>query len=91
MKPRSDIITDLASILSNFQGREYSEPIEGDTWFFADLGFASIDAIVLGEELESYYQRKIPFNHFLVELQKEDVRDIQVGRLATFLGEHVPG
>ena len=37
---------------ANFHGREYSGPIGPETRFFADLGLASIDAVVLGETLQ---------------------------------------
>ena len=55
------ILDDLAVILGNFHGREYSGRIDADTMFFADLGLASIDAVVLGEMLETKYGRKLPF------------------------------
>ena len=48
----SEILADLAGILADFEGREYSGPIEPETRFFADLGLASIDAVVLGETLQ---------------------------------------
>ena len=38
------ILADLAAILSNFNGREYSGVIDRETLFFGELGMASIDA-----------------------------------------------
>ena len=85
MRDQATILSDLASILSNFQGREYSEPITAETRFFGDLGLVSIDAVVLGETLETYYGQKIPFQLFLTQLTESQVQDIVVGQLAEFL------
>ena len=87
MKTAELILADLAELLSDFQGREYSDAITAETLFFNDLGFVSIDAIVLGESLESHYGQPIPFQRFLKQLADENVQDIEVGRLAEFLAE----
>jgi acyl carrier protein len=84
------ILDDLAGILRQFNGREYSGPIRSETLFFADLGMASIDAVVLAETLEHHYGRKFPFQLFLSELGREGARDLQLGRLAAFLHRHWP-
>ena len=89
MKTADNILADLANLLATFQGREYSGPIDRETWFFGDLGFASIDAVVLGEKLEEHYGQKIPFNKFLAEAARQQAQDIQVGQLADFLAEHI--
>ena len=88
-KTADEILGDLSTLLSDFQGREYSGEIGPSTLFFEDLGFASIDAVVLGETLETMYQQKIPFNKFLISLRQQQVQDIEVGRLAEFLSEHL--
>jgi acyl carrier protein len=79
------IVADLAALLRDFQGREYSDVIGPDTRFFADLGFASIDAVVLGEALEKRYGQKIPFNRLLADLGQRQAEDFSVGELADFL------
>jgi len=85
MKTSTDVLADLAALLSNFQGREYSAVIDRQTMFFADLGFASIDAVVLGEKLQEHYSCSIPFNKFLADAAKRNAQDISVGELADFL------
>lgn len=87
MKTPKLILAELAELLSDFQGREYPDEITTETQFFADLGFVSIDAIVLGETLESHYGQQIPFQRFLKQLADENIQDIAVGRLAAFLAE----
>jgi len=85
MPTQHQIQSELAVLLANFQGREYDDEINAETLFFGDLGFASIDAIVLGETLEIQYGQEIPFQRFLKQLADEQVQDIVVGRLAAFL------
>lgn len=82
---RDEILNKLATILRNFHGREYSGVIGPETHFFADLGLASIDAVVLGETIEEHYGRKIAFHDFMADLGRRAVRDITLGELAAFL------
>jgi acyl carrier protein len=90
MKPSfDDVMNDLAATLRNFHGREYSGPITPRTCFFADLGLASIDAVVLGETLQQHYARPLPFNDFMTELGRRAVRDVELGELAAFLHKHL--
>ncbi len=84
-KTQAEIVADLAEILRNFEDREYSGAIGPETRFFGDLGFASIDAVILGEKLEAYYGRRIPFNKFLVQVMESGAEDLEVGQLAAFL------
>ena len=83
-----ELLDDLADLLRHFGGREYSGPIGPATCFFADLGFTSIDAVLLGETLEQRYQRKFPFYEFLAEMREQGALDLEVGQLAEFLKRH---
>lgn len=82
------ILADLSRILADFQGREYSGPIDAQTRFFADLGLASIDAVVLGEVLQEHYGRPLPFAALMAELGRREDRDLPLGELAAFLARH---
>lgn len=86
---KEQIMNDVAGILRNFNGREYSGDIGPETAFFADLGLASIDAVVLGETLEEHYGRKLPFHLFMADLGRRAVRDIPLGELVAFLYQHL--
>lgn len=66
-----------------------SETIDEETRFFADLGLASIDAVVLGEGLQQHYGRPLPFNDLMAEIGRRTDRDLSIGELVTFLGEHL--
>jgi acyl carrier protein len=83
------LMSDLAGILRNFNGREYSGDIGPDTCFFGDLGLASIDAVVLGETLEDHYGRKVPFHLFMADLGRRSARDVRLGELVAFLHQHL--
>ncbi len=82
---QASILSDLNQILGNFHGREYADSIGPETKFFADLGLASIDAVVLGETLERHYGQRIPFGEMMAELGRRTDRDISIGELAGFL------
>lgn len=84
-RTRAQVLDDLAGLLRDFDGREYSGDIGPRTRFFTDLGFGSIDAVVLGERVEELYGRKFPFNQFLAELGRRGARDLEIGELAAFL------
>src|SRR5260221_10852944 len=87
--PDPAILADLAHVLADFQGREYSGPILAETRFFADLGLASIDAVVLGETLQEHYGQPLPFGELMAELGRREDRDLTIGELANFLGRHL--
>jgi acyl carrier protein len=82
---REQILSDLAGILQHYQGREYSEPIDGQTRFFADLGLASIHAVHLAEVLERHYGRPFAFSDFLRGLAERQVEDLEMNDLVEFL------
>jgi hypothetical protein len=51
----------------------------------------SIDAVLLAETLEQYYQRSFPFSRFLAEISRDGIRDMEVGELAAFLQRELNG
>lgn len=83
------ILADLAAVLRDFNGREYSGPITRGTRFFGELGFASIDAVVLGEVLEKRYGRAFPFHELLSDLGRRQAEDLEIGELVDFLHVHL--
>jgi acyl carrier protein len=80
-----EILADLARILSDFEGREYSGVIDRETRFFADLGLASIVAVVMGETLQEHYGRPLPFGELMADLGRREDRDLSIGQLVAFL------
>ena len=58
---RTEILDDIIAILSEQTGVSFAGAINEETRFFADLGLASIDAVVLTETLQKHYGRTLPF------------------------------
>jgi acyl carrier protein len=86
---RAEILADVARILSDFNGRQYFDTIDVHTRFFADLGLASIDAVVLGETLQEHFGQPLPFGDLMAELGRRVDRDLTIGELADFLVRHL--
>ncbi len=68
---RTEILDDIITVLEKELGVQSSSPITEDTRFFADLGLASIDAVVLSERLQEHYGRSLPFNELMAEIGGE--------------------
>ncbi|HEY1067853.1 MAG TPA: acyl carrier protein [Pirellulales bacterium] len=80
----------LAAVLTNFEGREYSGGVEPQTLLFGDLGFSSIEVVLLGEKLEGEFGVRFPFHLLLREVSDRGGEDLSVGELADFLIRHLP-
>ncbi len=89
MATANEIITDLSEILSDFNGRQYSGTITGTTLFMQDLGFTSIDVVVLGEALEDKYDVELPFGELITQLRDQGLQDVPIGVLARFLADRI--
>ena len=68
-----------------FPDRDYSGEVGPQTRLFADLGLASIDAVVLAERIEQFYGRRLPFGPFLAGLRARGADDLVLGELVEFL------
>jgi acyl carrier protein len=90
MRTDEQIYRDLAEIMAAaFPDRDYSGPVDAGTRVMGDLGLASIDLIVLGERLEAFYGKQLPFGSFLAGLRTRGADDLEVGELVAFLRSHV--
>jgi acyl carrier protein len=85
------ILIDLARLLREVLDRDLVGTVRQETRFFADLGLASIDAVVLGEALERHYGRPLPFATLLADLGRRTDRDLTLGELAAFLRRSLAG
>jgi acyl carrier protein len=68
---------------------EYSKEITADTGLFADLGFESLDAVVLGTAIQEHYQQTMPFAELLADVGQREIRELTVGDLVTFIETHL--
>lgn len=83
------ILADLIGVIQGLTDWEYSGSITRETRFFADLGFESIDAVVLGEAIEAHYRQRFPYAEFLASLGERNAKDLHVGELIDFLRPHL--
>jgi acyl carrier protein len=86
---RTEILADIIAILSDQIGAPFSSSIDEKTRLFADLGLASIDAVVLSETLQKHYDRPLPFNELMAEIGRRTERDLSIGELIAFLTAHL--
>ena len=86
---RDAIFADVTRLLTDMHGCDYLGAVDPDTRFFADLGLASIDTVVLGEQLEQHYGRSLPFEDLMAELGQRTDRDLAIGELVAFLHRHL--
>jgi len=70
---------------------EYSRTVDAATGLFTDLGFESLDAVVLGTAIQEHYQRTMPFAELFADVGQRQVRDLTVGELVTFVQTHTVG
>ncbi len=82
------ILAELRCVFRETLGVDPVTPIDPETRFFADLGLASIDAVVLGETIQQRSGRRIPFDQLLADLGRREQRDLQVSELIAFLQHH---
>jgi acyl carrier protein len=82
---RAAILDDVIGVLERDLGVQSSSPITVDTRFFADLGLASIDAVVLSEKLREHYRQPLPFDLLMAEIGRRIDRDLTIGELIAFL------
>lgn len=85
----SELLAELRCIFRDALGVDPILPVDRETRFFADLGLASIDAVVLGEAIAQHFKRQIPFAELMADLGRREQRDLAIGELLDFLRVHV--
>lgn len=83
------ILADVINLLKQLaRDWEYSGEITPDTFLFADLGFESIDAVILASFVQEHYSRTFPFPQLLAEIGQREVKDLKIRELVGFIHEH---
>ena len=87
---QDSILGDVLALLKELaRDWEYSGEITPDTWLFADLGFESIDAVILASFVQKHYGRPFPFPQLLAEIGKREVKDLRISELVGFIYQHL--
>ena len=92
MKTRDEVMDDVLMLLGKLsEDWEYSGEITAETRFFADLGLASLDVVVLGTAIQEHYGRIFPFMRLFAELGERQIPDIPVGEWIDFIHNEMQG
>ena len=85
-KVRDDILGLLRQLADDW---EYTEEITPQTRFFADMGLASLDVVVLGTAVQEHYGQVLPFAEYFVQVGQRGIPDIPVGEWVDFIHTHL--
>jgi acyl carrier protein len=65
---------------------DYSSPVNASSLLFTELGFESLDAVVLATKIQEHYDRHMPFAELFAELGQTQ-RDLSIGELVDFVNK----
>jgi acyl carrier protein len=87
---REDVMNDVLGLLNKLADDwEYGGEITSETRFFADMGLASIDIVVLGTAVQEHYGRVLPFVELFTKVGQKRVPDLPVGEWVDFIYQHL--
>ena len=87
---RAEIEKHIVQLLSELaRDWDYSKPVTASTLLFSELGFESLDAVVLGTAIQEHYRRPMPFSDLLAEIGRRDLRDLSIAELTDFVEHHL--
>ena len=67
---------------------DLARPIEPNSRLFGELGFQSLDAVILATAIQEHYRCQMPFASLLADIGREQ-RDLSVAELVEFVAGHV--
>lgn len=90
MTTAAEIETQVVALIGEIaRDWDYAEAIGPHTRLFADLGFESLDAVVLGTAIQERFQRTLPFAELLAEVGQRPTPELTIGELVAFIQMHV--
>ena len=69
---------------------DYPDPVRAESLLFTELGFESLDAVVLCTAIQEHYQTPMPFAELLAEIGQQQ-RDLSINELTDFVNTHLGG
>jgi phosphopantetheinyl transferase/acyl carrier protein len=72
------------------QDWDYPDPVSPASRLFTELGFESLDAVVLCTAIQEHYQTPMPFAELLAEIGQQQ-RDLSIDELTDFVDTHLGG
>ena len=90
MKPRRQEILEylLHKMEELTQDWDYADPVRPESRLFTELGFESLDAVVLCTAIQEHYHTPMPFAELLADIGREQ-RDLTINELADFVNTHL--
>jgi phosphopantetheinyl transferase/acyl carrier protein len=90
MRPsRQEILDYLLQKMGELtQDWDYPDPVSAESRLFTELGFESLDAVVLCTAIQEHYQTPMPFAELLAEIGQQQ-RDLSITELADFVNTHL--
>jgi phosphopantetheinyl transferase/acyl carrier protein len=70
------------------QDWDYQDPVGPESLLFTELGFESLDAVVLCTAIQEHYQTPMPFAELLAEIGQQQ-RDLSINELTDFVDTHL--
>ncbi len=84
------VLSDVLGLLDELSNDwEYEGTVTPETGLLTDMGFESLELVILGIEIQDQYKQTIPFPEFLAELGERKAEDIFVKDLVRFIHQHV--
>src|ERR1039458_8248272 len=92
MRPsRQEILDYLLQKLGELtEDWDYPDPVSPESLLFTELGFESLDAVVLCTAVQEHYQTPMPFAELLAEIGQHQ-RDLSIDELTDFVNTHLGG
>ena len=92
MRPsRQEILDYLLQKLGELtEDWDYPDPVSPESLLFTELGFESLDAVVLCTAIQEHYQTPMPFAELLAEIGQHQ-RDLSIDELTDFVNTHLGG
>jgi acyl carrier protein len=82
------VLGDVLALMGELAGDwEYEGELTAETGLFGDLGFESLELVILGSSLQERYGQ-LPFAEFLTMIGLQGKKDVSIGELVRFVCEN---
>jgi acyl carrier protein len=83
---RDDVLADIRRLLElQLDDWEYSGEVTEDILLLGDLGFRSLDVVILATAVQQHYGRPLPLAEFMTELEEREQQDVSVREWVDFV------
>ncbi len=90
MRDRNEILNNLFELMNKLaQDCGYHDDIGPQTRLFADLGYGSLDLVILGTAIQDYYQQPMAFSELMADLGEREIHDLSLSELVDFIAHEL--